>query len=738
MGGDFARAIGEAGLGFAQGVAEQKIRQNIETQQRQQQTAMSTAEALAARGELSNLPPEMHKSMMKIYGKEGFGNLLQLDSLNQTMRQLRMGAEESLKAPVQEETTVQNPMMQGPVTPQGEYPKQQVMMERDPTNVELYQRAQELGPLGTYYMTGDTAAGGLSAQQINQGLAQRSQQFEEYKYATGPGRKQQELLNQAEKEAIGQNRRTFRISKAEADEMNASGNVPEGFEAFTVGDNGLLVEVPRDAMKVDESVQTVLAGRGYKDIRKVPHKEIKSALAEVFQNRYLASAASAIEAKKAAKEMAEDARLWDVYRPRAESTVNVQTGQLAPASLKVKEADDKNWKVLPDNHKKVLQEVQQSRSSMEQVVRDFQKLYGKGGALADVKANLPSRTIASAKAYWNQLTQQNETLALLRDQAGQLAQALNRGSYGGVGTQTESDRKYAIKALTSIADGSFLLDTPEVQQKKINTIMKRFNSIEGTILGNHGKDFPGTIYMDIKQPANAELSWTTAPLSVTPAEAPTEQPSQPAQQQPQDMPFYEQIRDEMKASGINYTPEMYQQDIQEFQQQSGEKKNSEVGQDPYLQSAADEYGIPVDFLSTMSQIESSGDPNAVSPTGATGLFQFTRGTGQEYGLVGEGFDNRTDPEASAKAAAKLAANNSKALEKAGIEPEPYLLYLAHQQGVSGIKAIVKAAEEGRDVNPNIRKNMDLNGGKGLSPQEFLDMWQRRWERHEAEFAVAEG
>jgi hypothetical protein len=39
----------------------------------------------------------------------------------------------------------------------------------------------------------------------------------------------------------------------------------------------------------------------------------------------------------------------------------------------------------------------------------------------------------------------------------------------------------------------------------------------------------------------------------------------------------------------------------------------------------------------------------VSPTGAAGPFQFLRSTGKQYGLNGEGFDNRFDPDASTKA-----------------------------------------------------------------------------------------
>lgn len=54
------------------------------------------------------------------------------------------------------------------------------------------------------------------------------------------------------------------------------------------------------------------------------------------------------------------------------------------------------------------------------------------------------------------------------------------------------------------------------------------------------------------------------------------------------------------------------------------------------------YGLPPALLSALVNAESAWNPKAVSPTGATGLPQFIKSTGTLYGLVGPGFDNRTD------------------------------------------------------------------------------------------------
>ena len=93
------------------------------------------------------------------------------------------------------------------------------------------------------------------------------------------------------------------------------------------------------------------------------------------------------------------------------------------------------------------------------------------------------------------------------------------------------------------------------------------------------------------------------------------------------------------------------------------------------------------FFDAVMDIESGGQSgkggvaHAVSPTGATGLFQFTRGTGKAYGLIADGRDLRKDPAANFAAMQKLTQDNAKRLADAGMEVNPSTLYLAHQQGV---------------------------------------------------------
>lgn len=74
--------------------------------------------------------------------------------------------------------------------------------------------------------------------------------------------------------------------------------------------------------------------------------------------------------------------------------------------------------------------------------------------------------------------------------------------------------------------------------------------------------------------------------------------------------------------------------------------------EPMIQKVFDDQGVPRE-LSTVALIESKYDPNAVSRSGAVGMWQFIRSTGELYGLtVGAFEDQRKDPVLSTVAAAK--------------------------------------------------------------------------------------
>jgi soluble lytic murein transglycosylase-like protein len=150
---------------------------------------------------------------------------------------------------------------------------------------------------------------------------------------------------------------------------------------------------------------------------------------------------------------------------------------------------------------------------------------------------------------------------------------------------------------------------------------------------------------------------------------------------------------------------------------------------PTVQKAASANNLSEAYMRSMMYIESKGDPNAAHPKGAKGLYQFVPGTAKRYGIAGKEFD----PELNINAAAKLAADNMQDLKRMGIPITDANLYMAHQQGAGGLKALLTSAQNGTDPTTirfkngqTLRENMDLNGGKGKNAAEFYNFWQNRY------------
>lgn len=156
---------------------------------------------------------------------------------------------------------------------------------------------------------------------------------------------------------------------------------------------------------------------------------------------------------------------------------------------------------------------------------------------------------------------------------------------------------------------------------------------------------------------------------------------------------------------------------------------------PAVKEASAKYGVPEDFMKTVMKIESNGNTNAVSSTGAKGLYQFTGGTAKDYGISGREFD----PNANIDAAARLARKNANQLAKRNIPVTSENLYLAHQLGVGkagkgGLSDLLNASQTGAPVSSALRKQMDVNGGKGMDARQFLTSWRRKY----TEMAMAVG
>ena len=137
-----------------------------------------------------------------------------------------------------------------------------------------------------------------------------------------------------------------------------------------------------------------------------------------------------------------------------------------------------------------------------------------------------------------------------------------------------------------------------------------------------------------------------------------------------------------------------------------------------LGQAGAPYGVSPDYLQRVHEIEGNGTSSA----GAKGPFQFMDKTAQQYGLK-----NPNDWAESADAAARLTADNRKALTGSlGRPPTDAELYIAHQQGSGGAAALL--------ANPNVRAGslvgdaaIRQNGGDPDAPAiAFTSMWSQKF------------
>ncbi|NIV17509.1 MAG: transglycosylase SLT domain-containing protein [Woeseiaceae bacterium] len=98
----------------------------------------------------------------------------------------------------------------------------------------------------------------------------------------------------------------------------------------------------------------------------------------------------------------------------------------------------------------------------------------------------------------------------------------------------------------------------------------------------------------------------------------------------------------------------------------------------YIEKEFTAHGVPVE-LTSLPHVESSYNPDARSHVGASGIWQFTRSTGRRFMRVDHVVDERNDPFAATRGAAKLLAYN---YSIAGNWP---MAITAYNHGLSGVR-----------------------------------------------------
>lgn len=144
-------------------------------------------------------------------------------------------------------------------------------------------------------------------------------------------------------------------------------------------------------------------------------------------------------------------------------------------------------------------------------------------------------------------------------------------------------------------------------------------------------------------------------------------------------------------------------------------------------------GLPTNYLETISILESSGGVN--TGTGQfTGIFQIGPEVAKDFGVTPE---QLRDPRVNAQVAAKLAARNAATLRRSlGREPQPWELYLAHQQGAGGAAALLSnpggSAVEvltlvyGGDRARAQQAVIQNGGDPSMTAGEFAQLWAQKF------------
>lgn len=148
----------------------------------------------------------------------------------------------------------------------------------------------------------------------------------------------------------------------------------------------------------------------------------------------------------------------------------------------------------------------------------------------------------------------------------------------------------------------------------------------------------------------------------------------------------------------------------------------------WISNASSNYGVSSSWLTTTLSIENQqGNTSAVSPTGATGLFQFTGSTWNQYGMGGSITNGQDSANAAANYASSLNSYLSGAVSSLGGTVQDWQTYLAYQQG-PGAAANALNGDPNAPISQYISaNNLSVNGwDPNQSTGSFLQGFQNMW------------
>src|SRR5512135_2069874 len=132
-----------------------------------------------------------------------------------------------------------------------------------------------------------------------------------------------------------------------------------------------------------------------------------------------------------------------------------------------------------------------------------------------------------------------------------------------------------------------------------------------------------------------------------------------------------------------------------------------------------QYGLPPGLLAAVMQAESGGNPNAVSPKGAQGAFQFMPATAQQYGV------SPNDAASAAAGAAKMFADLSK--KYGGDVPKMLAAYNWGQGNVDRL-GLAKAPSETQGYIQKVTSAMQIDPSKVQWDAPAIDPSKVQWDQ----------
>jgi hypothetical protein len=153
-----------------------------------------------------------------------------------------------------------------------------------------------------------------------------------------------------------------------------------------------------------------------------------------------------------------------------------------------------------------------------------------------------------------------------------------------------------------------------------------------------------------------------------------------------------------------------------------------------IREAAARYNLSPDMMLRIAQIESGMNPLAANPnSSARGVYQFLTKPGGAWDQYGAGQDP-LDPVANVDAGARFMRDNQATLRhKLGREPQPWEVYLTHQQGSAGGPALL--SNPGRPATEVLRAfykdpSSAITGNAGrtdMTAGDFANLWKAKYE-----------